>query len=93
MAFDATGNLYGTTYNGGNLTSKCIFGYNHGCGVVFKLAPESDHRWKYSLLHSFSNAPDGALPTGVVLSAAGKLYGTTITGGNLALGTAFEVTP
>jgi uncharacterized repeat protein (TIGR03803 family) len=93
MAFDAAGNLYGTAYNGGNLTSKCIFGYNHGCGVVFRLAPGSHHGWKYSLLHSFDNTPDGALPTGVVLSADDKLYGTTIGGGKLALGAAFEVTP
>lgn len=93
MAFDASGNLYGTTFNGGKLTNACIFGYNPGCGVVFKLATGSHHGWKYSLLHTFNNTPDGALPTGVVLSGQGKLYGTTLTGGKFDLGTAFEVTP
>jgi uncharacterized repeat protein (TIGR03803 family) len=93
MAIDMSGNLYGTTFNGGNLNHKCIFGYNYGCGVVFELASGSHHAWKYSLLHSFNGKPDGVLPTGVVMSADGKLYGTTIGGGAMGLGSVFEVTP
>jgi len=83
MTFDSAGNLYGSTVIGGNVNA-CP--QQLGCGVVFKLEPESNHRWKYSVLHVFNNSPDGALPSGVVMSANGKLYGTTIGGGSLGLG-------
>jgi uncharacterized repeat protein (TIGR03803 family) len=86
MVFDAAGNLYGTTVIGGNACQGA-------CGVVFKLSPGAHQPWKYSVLHSFSNTPDGALPTGLVMRTNGKLYGTTIGGGTLSLGTVFEVTP
>jgi uncharacterized repeat protein (TIGR03803 family) len=90
MAFDGAGNLYGTTAIGGNVNA-CP--QQSGCGVVFKLAPGANHLWKYGVLHKFNNTPDGALPTGLIRSASGKLYGTTIGGGSLGLGTVFEVTP
>lgn len=90
MAFDARGNLFGTTVVGGNV-SACQ--EQIGCGVVFELSPEVHDRWKYTVLHTFSNSPDGALATGVVIGPRGKLYGTTIGGGTLDLGTVFEVTP
>lgn len=90
MAFDTAGNLYGTTVIGGN-TNACP--QQIGCGVVFKLAPGSNHHWKYGVLHIFDNSPDGALATGLAMSGNGKLYGTTIGGGSLGLGTVFEVTP
>ncbi len=90
MAFDSAGNLYGTTVIGGNINA-CP--QQLGCGVVFRLAPGSKHRWKYGVLHVFDNSPDGALATGLVMSANGILYGTTIGGGSLGLGTVFEVTP
>ncbi len=34
---DSAGNLYGTTYQGGDFTCNSVIGY--GCGVVFKLSP------------------------------------------------------
>src|SRR5208283_5031095 len=37
---DEAGNLYGTTYGGG---------YN--CGIVFKLGPNPDGTWAYSILY------------------------------------------
>jgi len=37
-----------------------------------------------SVLHTFTNAPDGASPTGSVLDAKGNLYGTTDYGGDSA---------
>jgi uncharacterized repeat protein (TIGR03803 family) len=41
LVIDATGNLYGTTLNGGS--QSCINdGGVYGCGVVFQLAPNPD---------------------------------------------------
>jgi uncharacterized repeat protein (TIGR03803 family) len=36
LAMDAQGNLYGTTYGGGNNSSTCAV---EGCGVVFEITP------------------------------------------------------
>jgi len=89
MVFDAAGNLYGTTVIGGNLKG-CL---KAGCGVVFELSPRSHNQWKYTVLHAFNDTPDGAVPAGLTIGANGKLYGTTRGGGELSLGTVFEVTP
>ena len=37
LTFDSQGNLYGTTAEGGNLTSNCNSGA--GCGVVWEITP------------------------------------------------------
>jgi uncharacterized repeat protein (TIGR03803 family) len=73
---DAAGNLYGTTeYGGGN---TCFGG--ESCGTVFKV----DTTGKETVLHSFTGGADGAFPlAGLILDAAGNLYGTTEYGGNL----------
>jgi uncharacterized repeat protein (TIGR03803 family) len=75
---DAAGNLYGTTQNGGNGSTVCI---GEGCGTVFKLEPNGH----YSVLYKFcsvSGCTDGATPmAGLLLDAAGNLYGTTLGGG------------
>src|ERR1700674_4288335 len=49
-----------------------------GCGVVFKLSLTSTG-WKETVLHSFTQGADGAVP------GAGNLYGTTEQGGNASL--------
>lgn len=73
---DQAGNLYGTTFNGGNL-SEC---FGSGCGTVFKV-----DRWgKETVLYSFKGGTDGAYPVaGLVPDDAGNLYGTTEGGGDL----------
>lgn len=72
LNFDATGNIYGTTSNGGS--SNC----NQGCGVVFKLS-RSGSGWTESVLHAFTGT-DGVNPyAGVIFDGAGNLYGTTLT--------------
>ena len=69
---DSTGNLYGTTEEGGAM----------GFGTVFKL----DTSGNETVLHSF-NSLDGAVPAaGLVRDAAGNLYGTTLEGGSSARG-------
>ncbi|HTR27010.1 MAG TPA: choice-of-anchor tandem repeat GloVer-containing protein [Terriglobales bacterium] len=48
-----------------------------------------------TVLYSFVNVPDGAIPYAVtpVLDKNGNLYGTTMRGGAYGYGTVFEVTP
>jgi uncharacterized repeat protein (TIGR03803 family) len=68
---DSSGNLYGTTANGGSSSSA---------GTVFKL----DTTGKETVLHSFSDVPDGADPLGsLLLDPSGTIYGTTSGGGTL----------
>ncbi|MGA2355508.1 MAG: choice-of-anchor tandem repeat GloVer-containing protein [Terriglobales bacterium] len=87
LAIDSAGNLYGTTWDGGNQSAACgaYFGYPQyaGCGVVFELSPTEGGTWKETVLHTFTGGRDGALPVGgVVLDSAGNLYGTTWFGGD-----------
>jgi uncharacterized repeat protein (TIGR03803 family) len=72
---DSTGNLYGTTAEGGD--SNCIEG--GGCGTIFKVDPTG----KETVLYTFTGSPDGELPLAVlIMDASGNLYGTTAFGGN-----------
>lgn len=67
MAFDATGNLYGTTF---------------GSGTVFELSPSGD-AWTENILYDFRGKPDGVRPLGpVIVDRTGNLYGTTSGGGS-----------
>lgn len=91
LVLDASGNLYGTTFWGG--------AYN-GNGNVYKLTPNSDGTWTEHVLHQFTGGKDGGAPFGgVVLDAAGNLYGTTTVGGDLnycngaGCGVLFMLTP
>jgi uncharacterized repeat protein (TIGR03803 family) len=73
---DAAGNLYGTAYEGGDL-SACG---GAGCGVVFKLSPNASG-WTETVLHAFSGG-DGANPSaGLIFDTKGNLYGTASAGG------------
>ncbi len=93
LVSDAAGNLYGTTFNGGFVYSGCGTA-SEGCGVVFKLAPNPDGTWTEHVLHRFTGGADGAAPgAGVILDAAGNLYGTTAFGGSDGWGTVFELMP
>ena len=85
LVFDGSGNLYGTTLDGGNA----------GNGVVFEVSPpKSGGAWTEQVLHSFDSSTDGNFPrAGVVLDASGNLYGTTENGGTNNWGTVFEVSP
>jgi len=83
VILDAAGNLYGTTINGGS--PLC------GCGVVYKLAPQPDGTWQYTLLHTFIGS-DGAEPdANLTIGPDGNLYGTTATGGSGGGGVVFQI--
>jgi uncharacterized repeat protein (TIGR03803 family) len=94
LVFDKAGNLYGDTPEGPDLT--CGGG---GCGLVFRLTPNSDGSWTESIIYDFEGGSDGIEPVGgLILSAAGDLYGTTQYGGGSdscrnGCGTVFELTP
>jgi len=80
LVHDSAGNLYGVTYSGG------AFGY----GTVFKM----DATGNESILYSFGGGADGLGPdSGVILDAAGNLYGTTLSGGASGNGTIFKIAP
>ena len=84
---DAAGNLYGTTYAGGNFDSNGICNFA-GCGVVYKF----DTAGNETALYAFNGEPDGqGLVGGVVADADGNLYGTTAYGGAHGYGTVFVI--
>jgi uncharacterized repeat protein (TIGR03803 family) len=86
LIFDATGHLYGTTQSGGAYLYY---------GTVFELSPLVGGGWTETVLHTFGNGADGGFPYygGVVLDAAGNLFGTTVVGGAHSTGTVYEITP
>jgi uncharacterized repeat protein (TIGR03803 family) len=78
---DSTGNLYGSTFAGGEFDA----------GTVFKI----DSTGSETVLYSFSGYPTdgGGAAGGVVRDAAGNLYGTTLAGGTFGVGTVFKLSP
>jgi len=92
LILDAQGNLYGTASSalGGN-------------GMVFKLTPGANGKWRVSVLHALTGGKDGQEPWGgLILDSAGNLYGTTAFGGGYGsckgysqtyCGTVFELSP
>jgi uncharacterized repeat protein (TIGR03803 family) len=71
LVMDSSGNLYGTSVQGGNFQS----------GNVFQLKP-TGNGWTLNVLYSFTGGLDGAEPyKGVTLDSRGNLYGTAVTGG------------
>jgi len=90
LIFDAAGNLYGTTLQGGS-AGGCAFG---GCGTVFELEPDGHGNWTKRILHNFDGAHDGEnLEGGLVFDQAGNLYGNTSAGGVHQGGVVFRLSP
>jgi uncharacterized repeat protein (TIGR03803 family) len=73
------GNFYGTTQQGGT----------NNDGIVFRITTNGSE----TILHSFSDNPDGAYPEdGLIQGDDGNFYGTTYNGGTNAFGTVFQIT-
>jgi len=83
LVADGSGNLYGTTSNGGT----------HGAGTIFELTPNGA-TYAYTVLHNFcpgttccpsmtdDSCQDGQTPLGnLIMDVYGNLYGTTAQGG------------
>jgi uncharacterized repeat protein (TIGR03803 family) len=82
LTFDASGNLYGTTFMDDPA----------GYGSVFKLTP-SGNGWTNTDLHDFTGGSDGGYPGGgVTVDANGNLYGTAVLGGANGFGVIWEIT-
>jgi uncharacterized repeat protein (TIGR03803 family) len=81
LTWDAAGNLYGTTFDGGKYLG----------GTVFQLSSKSGGGWTETLLHTFG---PGQQPWGpLTVDSAGNLYGTTTGGGSFGKGIVFEISP
>lgn len=81
LLMDGAGNLFGVS----------------GTGVVFELSPGLSGGWTESTLYTFSggtNGYDGYAPVpGLVMDAAGNLYGANFDGGINNQGYVFELSP
>jgi uncharacterized repeat protein (TIGR03803 family) len=78
LVIDSSGNLYGTTSQGGS----------YGYGTVFKL----DSSGALTVLHNFSGSDGGYPQAGLVRDSSGNLYGTTTyAGGSFGYGTVFKL--
>ena len=89
LTFDASGNLYGATEEGGA----------HKAGSVYELTPTVGGDWSEQVVYSFINGvntPNHPGP-GIVFDKAGNLYGEALAGGDPTClggcGAIFEVTP
>jgi len=87
LIFDAKGNLYGATFDGGDTSQGCG-GSRYGCGVIFELTPPpgGSGPWTETVLHTFTGG-DGAGPAArLAFDSKGHLYGATSS-------TVFRLTP
>jgi len=103
VVFDAAGNLYGATAEGGSSSCPSI----QQCGTVYELSPPAvkGEPWTETVLYVFKGNKfnDGTSPYGgLVIDSAGNLYGTTGYGGTgncvlvgilVGCGTVYELSP
>jgi uncharacterized repeat protein (TIGR03803 family) len=78
VLMDSSGNLYGTTYEGGS----------SGYGIAFEVTSLGG----FTVIHNFTGSGDGINPLdALVMDSSGNLYGTTWKGGAHNYGLVFEL--
>ena len=83
LTLDASGNMYGATYAGGDT----------GGGVAFELA-RSGGTWTQSVIYSFDAPSDGLQPASTLtFDASGNLFGVAASGGAHNFGTIYKLSP
>jgi uncharacterized repeat protein (TIGR03803 family) len=84
LVFDAVGNLFGTTPDGGADSQ----------GVVFEVSMRGGH-WRERVIHTFTGGADGGVGSlgSLRVDAAGDLFGVTEVGGAHSAGTVYEMMP
>ena len=81
LVMDPSGNLYGVS---GSNTE----------GAVYELMPSSGGTWTLKILHEFNSLSDGTPSAGLIMDAAGNLYGTCLFGGSTGyFGSVYELKP
>jgi uncharacterized repeat protein (TIGR03803 family) len=82
LAFDAQGNIYGTTQTGGT----------NGTGTVYELSRKSGG-WTEKVIYNFSaTSADGNSPSaGMTIAPDGTMYSTTPDGGSFSGGVIFSL--
>ncbi len=80
---DRSGNLFGTTFEGGASGDGTVFEMRAGIGAITTLASFNGTNGAF---------PNGAFPNaGLVEDGSGNLFGTTPSGGTMDYGTVFEL--
>ena len=92
VILDASGNVFGTTVQGGNTIADSCSG-SDGCGVVFQLTPPIGRAlWSESVLYAFNGGDDGGFPYAApTFDANGNIFGTTSYGGNVSASNCTDV--
>ncbi len=85
VVFDAAGNLFGVTPNGGRRSA----------GTIFMLSPTPNGTWVKKVIHNFTGGKDGATGSlgDLLFDAAGNIYGVTEQGGANGVGTVYKLSP
>jgi uncharacterized repeat protein (TIGR03803 family) len=73
IVFDAKGNLYGATLDGGH----CVQGTCNGTAFELKPPAKNGSLWTETVLYRFSFSNSDQLYSGLVLDKSGAIYGST----------------
>jgi len=83
LTFDAAGNMYGTTINGGSA----------GWGTIYKLVPHNGS-WSHTMLYQAQGDGDGEYAWGgIVFDRSGNIYGVFSANGPDGYGAVYKLAP